>query len=125
MTTSKPSQLIVLVGAVLRCLPGQQSLSIAPNVNRLPFHNTSRGIPVHTTSIRRRDYNRSYMIANLNNRPSLNRVSQVPNSRFCKNFTSCLLNVRSVCNKTLVIKDFVVDHAVDLYHGNMVASEGR
>ena len=65
------------------------------------------------------------MIANLNNRPSLNRVSQVPNSRFCKNFTSCLLNVRSVCNKTLVIKDFVVDHAVDLYHGNMVASEGR
>jgi len=43
----------------------------------------------------------------------LNRVSQVPNSRFCKNFTSCLLNARSVCNKTLVIKDFVVDHAVD------------
>ena len=96
MTTSKPSRLIVLVGAVLRCLPGQQSLSIAPNVDRLPFHNTSHGIPVHITSIRRRDYNRSYMIANLNNRPSLNRVSQVPNSRFCKNFTSCLLNVRSV-----------------------------
>ena len=52
--------------------------------------------------------------ATLNNIPSLNRVSQVPNSRFCKNFTSCLLNARSVCNKTLVIKDFVVDHAVDL-----------
>ena len=101
-------------------------LSFAPNVNRLPFHKTSsHGIPVHTTSMRRRDYNRSYMIANLNNIPSLNRVSQVPNSRFCKNFTSCRLNVRSVCNKTLVIKDFVVDHAVDLYHGNMVASEGR
>ena len=84
-------------------------LSIASNVNRLPFYNTSHGIPVHITSIRRRDYNRSYMIANLNNLPSLNRVSQVPNSRFCKNFTSCLLNARSVCNK-----DFVVDHAVDL-----------
>ena len=89
-------------------------LSFAPNVNRLPFHNTSHGIPVHTTSMCRRDYNRSYMIANLNNIPCLNRVSQVPNSRFCKNFTSCLLNARSVCNKTLVIKDFVVDHAVDL-----------
>ena len=89
-------------------------LSFAPNVNRLPFHNTSHRIPVHTTSMCRRDYNRSYMIANLNDIPSLNRVSQVPNSRFCKNFTSCLLNARSVCNKTLVIKDFVVDHAVDL-----------
>ena len=87
-------------------------LSIAPNVNRLPFHNTSHGIPVHTTSIRRHDYNRSYMIANLHNLPCLNRVSQVPNSRFCKNFTSCMLNARSICNKTLVIKDFVVDHAV-------------
>ena len=54
------------------------------------------------------------MIANLNNLLSLNRVSQVPNSRSCKNFTSCLLNARSVCNKTLVIKDFVVDHVVDL-----------
>ena len=71
-------------------------------------------MPFHTTSIRRRDYNRSYMIANLNNPPSLNRVSQVLNSRFCKNFTSCLLNARLVCDKTLVIKDFVVDHAVDL-----------
>ena len=71
-------------------------------------------IPVYTTSIRRRDYNRCYMIANLNNLLSLNHVSQVPNSRFCKNFTSCLLNARSVCNKTLAIKDFVVDHAVDL-----------
>ena len=40
-------------------------LSFAPNVNRLPFHNTSHRIPVHTTSMRRRDYNRSYMIANL------------------------------------------------------------
>ena len=60
-------------------------LSFAPNVNRLPFQNTSLGIPVHTTSMRRRDYNRSYMIANLNNLPCLNRVSQVPNSRFCNN----------------------------------------
>ena len=90
-------------------------LSIAPNVYRLPFHNTSHGIPVHTTSIRQRDYNRSYMSANLSNLCSLNRVSQVPNSRFCKNFTSCLLNARSVRNKTLVIKDFVVHHAVDLF----------
>ena len=89
-------------------------LSIAPNVNRWPFHNTSLGIPVHTTSILQRDYNRSYMGANLNNLRSLNRASQVPNSRFCKNFTSCLLNATSVCNKILVIKDFVVDHAVDL-----------
>ena len=89
-------------------------LSIAPNVYRLPFHNTSHGIPVHTTSIRRRDYNRFYMSANLNNLRSLNRVSQVPNLRFCKNFTLCLLNARSLRNKTLVIKDFVVDHAVDL-----------
>ena len=40
-------------------------LSIAANVNRLPFHNTSHRIPVHTTSMRRRDYDRSYMIANL------------------------------------------------------------
>ena len=87
--------------------------TIAPNVNRSPFQNTSHGIPVHTTSIRRRNYYRSYMSANLNNPRSLNRVSQVPNSRFCKNFTSCLLNARSVCNKSLVIKDFVVDHAVD------------
>ena len=54
------------------------------------------------------------MSANLNNLRSLKSVSQVPNSRFCKNFTSCLLNARSVCNKTLVIKDFVVDHVVDL-----------
>ena len=54
------------------------------------------------------------MSANLNNLRSLNRVSQVSNSRFCKNFTSCLLNTRSVCNKTLAIKDFVVDHVVDL-----------
>ena len=91
-------------------------LSITPNVNQLPFINTSHGIPVHTTSIRRYDYNRSYMIANLiNNLPCLNRATQVPNSRFCKNFTSCLLNARSICNKTLVIKDFVVDHAVDLF----------
>ena len=59
-------------------------------------------------------YECPYMSANLNNLRSLNRVSRVPNSRFCKNFTSCLLNARSVCNKTLVIKDFVVDHAVDL-----------
>ena len=64
--------------------------SIAPNVNRLPFQNTSHGIPVHTTSIRRRNYYRSYMSANLNNLRSLNNVSQVPNSWFCKNFTSCL-----------------------------------
>ena len=91
-------------------------LSITPNVNQLPFINTSHGIPVHTTSIRRYDYNRSCMIANLiNNLPCLNRATQVPNSRFCKNFTSCLLNARSICNKTLVIKDFVVDHAVDLF----------
>ena len=88
--------------------------SIAPKVNRLPFQNTSHGIPVHTTSIRRRNYYRSYMSANLNNCRSLNRLSQVPNSRFRKNFTWSLLNARSVCNKTLVIKDFVVDHAVDL-----------
>ena len=54
------------------------------------------------------------MAANLNNLRSLNRVCQVPNSRFCKNFAACLLNAQSVCNKTLVIKDFVVDHAVDL-----------
>ena len=55
------------------------------------------------------------MSANLNNLRSLNRViSQVSNSRFCKNFTSCLLNARSVCSKTLAIKVFVVDHAVDL-----------
>ena len=89
-------------------------LSIAPNVYRLPFHNTSHGIPVHTTSIRQRDYNRSYMSANLSNLCSLNRVSQVPNSRFCKSFPSCLFYARSVRNKTLVIKVFVVDHAVDL-----------
>ena len=89
-------------------------LSIAPNVNRLPFHKTSHGIPVHTTSIRRRDYNCSYMSASLNNLCSLNRISQVPNSQLCKNFTSCLLNARSVRNKTLVIKNFVVDYAVDL-----------
>ena len=88
--------------------------SIAPNVNRLPFQNTSHGIPVHTTRIRRRNYYRSYMSANLNNLRSLYRVSQVPNSRFCNNFTSCLLNASSVCNKTPVIKDFVVDHAMDL-----------
>ena len=80
----------------------------------MPFQSTSHGIPVHTKSIRRRNYYGSYMSANLNNLRSLNRVSQVPNSRFCKNFTSCLLNARSVCNKTLVTKDFVVDHAVDL-----------
>ena len=54
------------------------------------------------------------MSANLNNLHSLNRVSQVPNLRFCKKFTLCLLNARSVCNNTLVIKDFVVDHTVDL-----------
>ena len=54
------------------------------------------------------------MGANLNNLRSLNRVSQVLKfSRFCKNLTSCLLNARSVGNKTLVIKDFVVGHAVD------------
>ena len=88
--------------------------SIAPNVNRLPFQNTSHGIPVHTTSIRQRNYYRSYMSATLTNLRSLNRVSHVPNSQFCKNFTSFLLNARSVCNKTLVTKDFVVDHAVDL-----------
>ena len=88
--------------------------STAPNVNRVSFQNTSHGIPVHTTSIRRPNYYRSYMSANLNNLRSLIRVNQVPNARFCKNFTSCLLNARSVCNKTLVIKDFVVDHAVDL-----------
>ena len=80
----------------------------------MPFQSTSHWIPVHTTSIRRRNYYRSYMSANLNNLRSLNRVSQVSNSRFCKNFTSCLLNSRSVCNKTLAIKDFVVDHAADL-----------
>ena len=50
-------------------------LSIAPNVNRLPFQNTSHGIPVHTTRVRRRNYYRSYMSANLNNLCSLNRVT--------------------------------------------------
>ena len=115
MMTSQPSQVIVLVGAGLHCLHGQQSFQfIAPNANRLPFQNTSHGIPVHTTSIRQRNYYRSYMSANLTNLRSLNRVSQVPNSQFCKNFISFLLNARSVCNKTLVTKDFVVDHAVDL-----------
>ena len=77
--------------------------SIAPNVNRLLFQNTSHGIPVHTTSIFRRNYYCSYMSANLTNLRSLNHVSQVPNSQFCKNFTSCLFNARSVCNKTLVM----------------------
>lgn len=33
---------------------------------------------------------------------------------FNRRFTSCLLNARSVCNKTLIIKDFVVDYEVDL-----------
>ena len=45
---------------------------------------------------------------------SLNQVSQVSDSRFYINFTSCLLNARSVCNKTLIIEDFVVEHAIDL-----------
>ena len=103
MTTSQQSQLIALVGAVLRCLPGQQSYQLR-----------QMSIACLFTTLHTDDYNRSYMIANLNNLLSLNRVSQVPNSRFCKNFTLCLLNARSVCNKLLVIKDFVVDHAVDL-----------
>ena len=77
--------------------------SIAPNVNRSLFQNTSHGIPVHTTSIFRRNYYCSYMSANLTNLRSLNRVSQVPNSQFCKNFTPCLFNARSVCNETLVM----------------------
>ena len=29
-------------------------------------------------------------------------------------FTSCLMNARSLCNKTLIVKDFVVDYKVDL-----------
>ena len=45
---------------------------------------------------------------------SLNQVSQVSDSQFYSNFTSRLLNARLVCNKTLVIKDFVVENAIDL-----------
>ena len=102
-------------------------LSIVWNANRFPFHNTSNGIPVHTTSIRRCNYNRSYMGANLNNLRSLNRVSQVLKfSRFCKNLTSCLLNARSVCNKTWLSKILLlVMQLIFWYHGNMVASKGR
>ena len=81
--------------------------SIAPNVNRLSFQNTSHGIPVHTTSICRRNYYCSYMSANLTNLRSLNHVSQVPNLQFCKNFTSCLISLQQNSG-------YVVDHAVDL-----------
>ena len=76
--------------------------------------NTSHRMLAYITSIRWHDYDHSYMSANLKNLCFLNCVSQAPDSQFCKNFTSCLLNARSVRNKTLVIKDFVVDHAVVL-----------
>ena len=52
--------------------------------------------------------------ANLHNLRSLDRISVAPKFSFNREFTSCLMNARSLCNKTLIVKDFVVDYKVDL-----------
>ena len=52
--------------------------------------------------------------ASLHNLRSLKRVSLIPEFLFNRQFISCLIKARSVCNKTLIIKDFVVDYKVDL-----------
>ena len=52
--------------------------------------------------------------ANLHNLRSLDRISVAPKFSFNRAFTSCLMNARSLCNKTLIVKDFVVDYKEDL-----------
>ena len=52
--------------------------------------------------------------ANLHNLRSLDHISVAPKLSFNREFTSCLMNARSLCNKTLIVKDFVVDYKVDL-----------
>ena len=53
--------------------------------------------------------------ANLHNFLSLDRVSVAPKFSFNGELTSCLMNARSLCNKALIVKDFVVDYKVDLF----------
>ena len=57
--------------------------------------------------------------ANLHNLRSLDRISVAPKFSFSREFTSCLMNARSVCNKTLVVKDFVVDYKVFFFFPNV------
>ena len=45
---------------------------------------------------------------------TLERVSVAPKFSFNREFTSCFINACSLCNKTLIVKDFVVDYKVDL-----------
>ena len=52
--------------------------------------------------------------ANLHDLRSLDRISVAPKFSFNKEFTSCLMNAHSLCNKTLIVKEFVVDYKVDL-----------
>ena len=52
--------------------------------------------------------------ANMHNLRSLDRISVAPKFSFNKEFTSCLMNARSLCNITLIVKYFVVDYKVDL-----------
>ena len=41
-------------------------------------------------------------------------MMSLKNITFYRLFTACLINARSVCNKTLAIKDLIVDYKIDL-----------
>ena len=46
---------------------------------------------------------------NLHNLRSLDHISVAPNFSLNREFTSCLMNARSLCNKTLIVVDYKVD----------------
>jgi len=51
---------------------------------------------------------------NFNNLRPIERVNMTTKFTYENQFAACLINARSVCNKTLIIKDLVVDYKVDL-----------
>ena len=52
--------------------------------------------------------------SNLQNICSLDRVSVAPKFLFNREFTLCLMNACSLCNKTFIVTNFVVEYKVDL-----------
>lgn len=85
---------------VFKLNPGQDN-------NRITTTISSRS----STSYRRRSDVKG---VNHENLQSLKRVCETQKYTFNRLFTACLINARSVCNKTLIIKDLVVDYKIDL-----------
>lgn len=84
-------------------------LNPGPATFRIPSIVSSRS---ESKLIRRQASRNTSNLITIQCHPRLNETQ--PLHTFNKLFTSCLINARSVCNKTLIIKDLVVDYNIDL-----------